>query len=97
MRLPVFQSDVQPLTLMQTRWAEAINPVISLPMVQGVFVDVVLPAGTLTFNHKLGRKPQGWQIMDLDSASVIYRSQPFNALTLTLISSASANVKLWVF
>lgn len=97
MRLPIFQSDSQPLTLLQTQWASKIEPTLSLPQVQGVFVDAVLPAGTLTINHKLGRKPQGWQIMDIDSASVIYRSQPFNLLTLTLTSSASANVKIWVY
>lgn len=98
MRLPIFQSDSQPMTLLQTQWSQMINPVISLPQNQGVMLkEVELLTGTNIINHRLGRRPQGWMLTDISAAATVYRSFPFNDLTLTLTSSAAAVVNIYVF
>lgn len=96
--LPQFQSEDKDFRLMQDRWASLLNPVLRNPMVNGILLeDVTLAIGDNVINHRLGRTPQGWFLVDTDGATSIYRSAPFSFLTLTLNSSATANVKLWIF
>lgn len=98
MALPRFTSDSQPLTQMQSQWATQLEPVIAFPPNKGLLLkDVSLNNGVTVINHKLGRKPQGYLIADINSAATIYRSEPFNDLTLTLTSNAATTVTLWVF
>lgn len=86
------------LPKMQTTWAQQLNPVIANALVQGQQLNnIQLINGVTVVNHKLGRKMQGWIVVDMDAASIIYRSQPFNALTLTLTSNAAVSISLWVF
>jgi hypothetical protein len=87
-----------PLPAMQNTWATAIEPVLSLPPNQGALLKgIALKSGTNVINHKLAKQQQGWILVDQDAAASIYRSAPFNNLTLTLTSSAACNVSLWVF
>lgn len=87
-----------PIALMQTQWASQINPIINNALVQGqILTDISLANGVTTINHKLGRKMIGWYIVDITGAATVYRSQPLNALTLTLTSNAAVTVALWVF
>lgn len=84
--------------MFQTRWAEDLNPVLNNAVVNGVLLkSVVLANGVTVVNHKLGRTPQGWFIADINAAATIYRSQPFDPLTLTLTSNAAVTINLWVF
>jgi hypothetical protein len=87
-----------PLNLMQTQWAQAINPVLANP-INGVTIipNIALSDGTTVINHHLGQIQQGWFITDIQGAATIYRSAPFNSLTLTLTSSAAVTVNLGVF
>jgi hypothetical protein len=97
-KLPVLQSPVGELTMMQTRWASLIEPVLSQPFNNGVLLkDIELASGSNKINHKLGRKPQGWTVVDTNGTATVYRSAPFNALTLTLTASAGVTVSLHVF
>lgn len=83
---------------MQTKWASQLNPVLANPMNSvSILKEISLVIGDNEFNHLLGKKMQGWMILDIDAASTIYRSAPFNALTLTLNSSAVCNVNIGVF
>ena len=80
------------------RWASIINPVIDLAPNQGTLIGPVdLTTGVNQVNHLLQRIPQGWIIVDQNASASIYRSAPFNKLTLTLTTSAPVSVKLWVF
>jgi len=98
MRLPYIQSESREFSMLQTQWSQMINPVLSLPQNSGVMLKAVeLFTGTNIINHRLGRKPQGWMITDINGPATIYRSFPFNDLTLTLNSSANATVNLYVF
>lgn len=98
MALPRFKSDDQSLTLLQSQWASQLEPVINFPPVKGRLIkDVALAIGANKIDHKLGRQPQGWVIADINAAATVYRSEPFNELTLTLTSNAVATAQIWVF
>lgn len=83
---------------MLTKWSAELNPVLANPTNNvSVLEGVVLKNGATVINHKLGRTMQGWFIVDQTAAASIYRSQPFNSLTLTLTSNAAVTVNLGVF
>lgn len=83
---------------MQTNWASQLNPLLAQPMSSGLILkDVALISGTTVVNHLLGRKIQGWFVVDSNAAATVYRSAAKNALTLSLTSSAAVTVDLFVF
>lgn len=87
-----------PFSLFQDRWATIINPVVNFAPNQGLLLkNVPIVTGVNVINHKLQRNQQGWSIIDQDATASIYRSQPLNDLTLTLMSTANCNIALWVF
>ena len=87
-----------PWNLSSDRWATILNPVLQLSPNQGLLLkNVALAHGVTVVNHLLQRQQQGWIIVDQDAQANIYRSAPFNNLTLTLTSDAACNVSLWVF
>jgi len=86
------------MDLMQTRWKSLLDPILENPINSISIIDnVALVIGNNVINHRLGRKQQGWLILDIDAASTIYRSADFNDKTLTLNASAAATIKLGVF
>lgn len=101
MALPVFKSDDQSLTLLQSAWGSQLNPVLGNPLVNGTLLrNVALASGSNTVNHKLGRKLQGWVITRQRSSGSVYDTQDSNQhpdLTLTLQASAAMVVDLYVF
>lgn len=87
-----------PLDLMQTRWASQLNPILTNPMTNmSIIENVQLQSGVNVINTLLGRNQQGWVITDIQGPATIYRSASFNALTLTLTSSAAVTVSIGVF
>lgn len=87
-----------PLPLMQTQWAAILNPVVSNPLnAINILKSVSLANGSNVINHGLGQQQQGWFITDIQGSATIYRSAPFNNLTLTLTSSAAVTVDIGVF
>lgn len=86
------------LDMMQDRWASELDPILRNILVNGLLVDnITIKSGANVINHRLGRKPQGYIIADINAAVTLYRSQPFNNLTLTLTSNGNATISLWVF
>ncbi len=82
----------------QDRWATDLNPVIDFAPTQGILLtNQALKDGVTVLNHLLGRQQQGWMITDINGPATIYRSQPFNSLTLTLTSSAAVTCNIWVY
>jgi hypothetical protein len=79
-------------------WAQVLNPVIT-NLLNGIQVlqNVALINGATVVNHRLGKQMQGWFIVDMDSAAIVYRSAPLNDKTITLTSNAAVNVNLAVF
>lgn len=98
MSLPIFNGVDRNLSMLQTAWSAMINPFLSRPTNQtNVVSNVSLINGVTVVNHLLGRVPQGWFITDINGTATIYRSAPFNPLTLTLTSSADVTVSIGVF
>lgn len=94
----------QQLTLpqMMTKWAAAINPLLSNPILDSsTLASVQLTTGANVINHKLGRNLQGWKITRMRSNfSQIFDTQDANQtpnLTLNLNSSANVVVDIEVF
>lgn len=87
--------------MMQTQWAQQIDPLISNPITKGnVLQSISLIAGTNVINHKLGRKLQGWYTTRVRAAVQIYDQQDSNQtpnLTLVLIADAPSIIDLAVF
>jgi hypothetical protein len=82
-----------------SKWSSQLNPLLANPLLQGGQIsNVVLVASTpQTINHLLGKMQTGWIITDQNAAAEVYRTQPFNDLTLTLEASANCTVSLWVY
>ncbi len=101
MSLPTFQTDLLELSLMQTRWAQQINPVLQAPANQSLLLkNISLVAGTNVINHLLGRKLQGWIIVRKRANAAVYDTQDSNQspqLTLTLVSDNPVVVDLEVY
>lgn len=98
MALSRFYTEDQTFSLFQSSWSSQINPFLANPSNKCLLIkNISLISGTTIINHLLGRQMQGWRIADINGVANIYRSQPFNNLTLTLVSSAAVTVNLEVF
>jgi hypothetical protein len=81
-----------------TKWKSIIDPLLKNPLNDvSIINDVNLKFGANKIAHKLGKKPQGWIILDINAAATIYRSEPFDDLFLTLYSNAVTTISLGVF
>lgn len=79
-------------------WAASINPLLTNPLNSAhILENIHLINGVTTINHALGHMMNGWFLVDIQGAASIFRSQPLNALTLTLTSNAAVNVSIGVF
>jgi hypothetical protein len=85
--------------LANPKWAATINPILALPILNGTMIDTInLTSGVpLAINHLLQRNPQGWFLVDNTANASVWRTQPFNKNTLTLQSSATTTISIWVF
>lgn len=87
-----------PFSLMITKWASILNPLLDSPLNSvSIISDVKLSIGSNTINHLLGKKQTGWFLVDQQASASIYRSMPFNTTTLTLTSNAVVTVSIGVF
>lgn len=102
MSLPIFTVEDKDLSMLQTRWATELNPLLLNPILQGTQLKrVLLSTGANVINHKLGRKLQGWIITRWIGASAgVYDTQDTNSmpqLTLELNSSGNVSVDIYVY
>lgn len=96
-KLPIFNNP-EDLAQMNTKWASVLNPFLGNPFLQGnILKSVSLFSGVNVLNHLLGRVQQGWVVSDINQPVSIYRSQPLNATTLTLVASGACTVNLYVY
>ena len=90
-----------PLPLMQTQWAQQLDPIIANPTVNSIVLkNISLATGTNVVNHKLGRVLQGWKPTRVRASATLYDQQDSNQtpqLTLILVASAPVVVDLEVF
>ncbi len=97
--LKVFQTQDQPMMLMQKAWSSALNPILANYITQGIVLSGIelLANDPLTFNHYLSRQMNGWFIIDNTAFCEIKRTEPLNNTTLTLEANANTTISLWVF
>lgn len=59
--------------------------------------NVFTGAVPLVINHKLGRQPIGWRIVDVTVGYNIFQRIAWDARTITLLcpSAATANIEVW--
>jgi len=94
MALPLMQDWEK----IQTKWKSQLDPILANPLNNSsILQNISLLNGVTVINHKLGRKMQGWSIVDIQGTATIYRSAPMNDLTLTLTSNAAVIVNIEVF
>jgi hypothetical protein len=89
----------QDLNNMQENVEEVVAPLLKNPLLDGqILSNIELTTGSNSISHKLGRKLQGWVIVDKDDNSNIYRETSSTpTLTLVLNSSANVTISLYVF
>lgn len=100
MSLPLYKSDNQSFTLMQTGWASQLNPVIANPLVNGVLQkNIKLVVGTNSINHMLGRNLQGYLITGMHNVYTQIFDTVSNtpSLTLNLNSSVAVTIDIYCF
>jgi hypothetical protein len=101
MSLPIYQTNVRELSMMQTQWSSQLNPVLTTEIINGHLIpNVSLASGDNVINHLLGRNLIGWFTVGVNAAVTLYDKQATNNmsnLTLILHSSATCIVSLWVF
>ncbi len=88
-----------PWELAQTKWSATLNPIISLPILNGnMITDIVLVANVAqSINHLLQRMPQGWFLTDNTANTAVWRTLALNQYTITLESSVNTTISIWVF
>lgn len=101
MALPIFQTNIRELSMMETQWASQLNPLIIAPLSNGqILSGIKITSGINTISHRLSRNLQGWFIVGINAAATIYDQQAFNTMpdkTLILNSSAPCTINLFVF
>jgi len=98
MLLPLQKTNLIDLSLLSTKWKSILDPLLTNPLSNvSILENVQLKTGNNVINHLLQRMQQGWFLTDIQAAATIYRSAPFNDLTLTLNSSANVTVNIGVF
>lgn len=98
MQLPLYNTKIHDLSILQTRWKSILDPLIKNPMNNlSILSNVSLAVGNNQIAHLLGQMQQGWILTDINGASAIYRYQPLNENYLYLNSSAVVVVSLGVF
>lgn len=101
MALPIFQTTIRELSMMETQWSSQLNPILAAPNVApAILKKVSLVTGSNTINHLLGVALQGWRIVRLRANVSVYDGQDSNPTptqTLILISSGPVVIDLEVF
>lgn len=100
-RLPLIQSSVSTINMVQNRWKSILDVLLGNPSLDcSILSDISLVPGANVINHKLGRKLQGWRIVRVNGSVSIYDIQDSNTipeLTLILHSSTNVVISLEVF
>jgi hypothetical protein len=82
---------------LQSNLDSALSPVLGSLIVDGIQLSGLDLSTTATkINHKLGRLPQGWIVVDKNADARVWSTAKTKS-TLTLTASATCTVSLWVY
>lgn len=98
-RAPQVNNQDKDFQLYQTQLQKSLQPIFANPINYGnILKGVALIAGQTSVNHLLNRAYQGWFVVDVTGATIIYASpSPDPTQSLILNSSAPVTVSLLVF
>lgn len=94
--VPLIKTKEQSDNLYQNQNNNAVNSITKMPMLNGNMLTAVLASGSNSIPTKIGRKPQGYFVTNIDAASTIHTISMDDKF-LVLNSTAPCNVSLWVF
>ncbi len=88
-----------PWDLANPKWAATLNPIVSLPILNGNLITSISLTASVpkAINHLLQRMPQGWFLVDNIADTAVWRAADFSQYTVTLESSADTTISLWIF
>lgn len=97
-KLRRIQSSNRDLMQVQDALDQALTPVLSNPLLDGVLLsNVTITASAAKFSHLLGRQPIGWFVVDDTSGAAIYRTA-WDTRTISLRTVSGTNtVSIWMF
>lgn len=98
--LPIMISQSKDLTLMQTKWASQINPLLTNPLLTGTLIkDISLTSGDNQINHLQGQPLNGYIIVGMSGAyaDIYEKPSPNPNLFLILNASGATTISLYVF
>jgi hypothetical protein len=73
-----------------------LNQLSVLNFLRGSLIEADVSTTAKAFNHKLNREPVGWIIFDKTTNANVWRTD-WDERTITLDSSATSSLKVWVF
>jgi hypothetical protein len=81
---------------LQDSVSQTLDPILRIPVIDGVQVSYSLVSGSNRISHPLQRIPQGWIIVDRNSAATVYRTA-WDSRTISLTASGAINISVWVY
>ncbi len=69
---------------------------INNPFLVGNVFNATITSATATINHGLGANPIGWLILDQDADANVWKVSS-DEKSIILDSSATVNIKIWIF
>lgn len=100
MSLPIFQTQDQILSMLQTRWASFINPLLASPLKSPyILTSIDLVSGNNIINHLQEKELTGYIIIKMVGSYADIYEVPSTMPKKTLILNASAptTIDLMVF
>lgn len=85
--------DVQSL---QENVAGVLDPLVRIPILDGVQFSAPLVTGSNRLAHPLQRIPLGWITVDRNGVATVYRTA-WDSRTITLTASAAVTLQIWIY
>lgn len=91
------------LQRVQENVALVFNQLLSKDIIDGVMVSGVVNGTAVALNHKLGRQPQGWVIVDRSAVpagtegNIVRTDWDERSITLKSTGTGSVSLTIWVF
>lgn len=83
---------------LQKRLHEFLQPFTESAIIDGVQLDgVELTTASKAIAHKLGRKPLGWIVVRKNSNANVWETAELTDKFITLQSSLSTTVSIWIY
>lgn len=90
MSLPIFNTEVRELSMLQTRWASQLNPILGNVLNSSYIIKgITLTTGDNTINHLQGRVLNGYVVVRMQTAFAEIYEVPSDMPKLTLVLNAS--------